>query len=95
MKPLDDISVIKPSLNTVILYKKSFHTSLEIGVLFPILIIYGFGDTTDYQKTFANYPKTHLSGLRDVFESLHKSRINILYNFDGLVKSGEILLVLR
>ena len=68
--------------------------SLEIGVSFRDLTVYGFGTTTDYQKTFINYPAAYLSNLRSIFGPSRKSRIDIIRNFDGLVTSGEMLLLL-
>ena len=53
--------------------------------------MYGFGTTTDYQKTFSNYPGSLLGKL---FGRQQKSRVNILQDFEGLVKSGEMLMVL-
>lgn len=64
------------------------------GVAFRSLNVYGFGTTTDYQKTFANYPLAYLSLLGTLFGRMRKSRIDILQNFEGLVSSGEMLLVL-
>ena len=67
---------------------------LDIGVSFQNLNVYGFGTATGYHKTFANYPLAYISNLRTLFERSRKSRIDILRNFEGLVASGEMLLVL-
>lgn len=64
------------------------------GIAFRNLNVYGFGTTTDYQKTVANYPLAYLSLLGALFGRIRKSRIDILQNFEGLVSSGEMLLVL-
>ena len=64
------------------------------SVAYRNLNVYGFGATTDYQKTFANYPLAHLSLLEGLFGRLQKSRIDILRGFEGVVSSGEMLLVL-
>ena len=64
------------------------------SVAYRSLNVYGFGATTDYQKTFANYPLAHLSLLKGLFGHLQKSRIDILRGFEGVVSSGEMLLVL-
>ena len=64
------------------------------SVAYRSLNVYGFGATTDYQKTFANYPLAHLSLLKGFFGRLQKSRIDILRGFEGVVSSGEMLLVL-
>jgi ATPase subunit of ABC transporter with duplicated ATPase domains len=66
----------------------------EGGVAYRNLNVHGFGTSTDYQKTFANYPLIYLSLLSTVFGRQRKSRIDILRDFEGVVNSGEILLVL-
>lgn len=63
----------------------------DTSVAFQNLNIYGFGTQTDYQKTFANYP---LSMAENVFTKQRKSRVDILRNFEGLVNSGEMVVVL-
>ena len=65
-----------------------------VSVAYRSLNVYGFGATTDYQKTFSNYPLAHLSLLKGLFGRLQKSRIDILQGFEGVVSSGEMLLVL-
>lgn len=64
------------------------------GVAFRNLNVFGFGTTTDYQKTFANYPLACLSFLGILFGRVRRSRIDILQEFEGLVSCGELLLVL-
>lgn len=64
------------------------------GVAYRNLNVYGFGVSTDYQKTFANYPLVYLSRFGTLFGRQRKSRIDILQDFEGIVNSGEILLVL-
>ena len=82
-------------------YGKAFEPHIHVNeqkrcasVAYRNLNVYGFGTTTDYQKTFANYPLAHLSLLERLFGRLQKSRIDILRGFEGLVSSGEMLLVL-
>ncbi|ORX90944.1 putative ABC transporter [Basidiobolus meristosporus CBS 931.73] len=63
------------------------------GVSFKNLSIHGYGSPTDYQKDVAN---TVLE-IGSIFRSITgtgKQKIQILRNFDGLVKSGEMLVVL-
>ncbi len=60
------------------------------GVAFQHLSVYGFKTSTDYQRTFGNYPATLY---RKAFGH-GKERVNILNSFDGLVHQGEMLLVL-
>lgn len=65
-----------------------------IGVAYRNLNVYGFGAQTDYQKTFANYPLAFLSSVAAVIGRQQKLKIDILQDFEGLVGSGEMLLVL-
>ncbi|KAL9601178.1 MAG: hypothetical protein Q9219_002678 [cf. Caloplaca sp. 3 TL-2023] len=64
------------------------------GVAYKNLSAHGFGEPTDYQKTFGNYPFKLLSLARRLFGKAKKTRIQILRDFEGLVKSGEMLVVL-
>jgi len=64
------------------------------GVAYKSLSAYGFGEPTDYQKTFGNYPLGLLSLTKRLIGKGKKSRIQILRDFDGLIKSGEMLVVL-
>ncbi|EHK98954.1 putative ABC transporter CDR4 [Glarea lozoyensis 74030] len=64
------------------------------GISYRNLSAYGFGNATDYQKTFGNYP-LELPGLfKRMIGRQEQTKIQILRNFDGLVKSGEMLVVL-
>lgn len=63
------------------------------GVSFRNLNVHGFGSPTDYQKTFGNYP-LELGSIYNKLRGQKKTKIQILRNFDGLVKSGEMLVVL-
>lgn len=64
------------------------------GVAYKNLSAHGFGEPTDYQKTFGNYPFEFLGLAKRLIGTEQKTRIQILRDFDGLVKSGEMLLVL-
>lgn len=57
------------------------------GVTFRNLDVYGFGMSTDYQKSVGNI-------ILSLMMQRHKRRIDILYGFEGLVDTGEMLLVL-
>ncbi|CZR67589.1 probable ABC transporter [Phialocephala subalpina] len=63
------------------------------GISFRNLSVHGFGSPTDYQKDFAN---VFLEGLGMIQKMMGKgqTRIQILDRFDGLVKEGEMLVVL-
>jgi len=63
------------------------------GVVFKNLSVYGYSATTDYQKTVGNYP-LDLIGLAKRAVGQKSKRIDILQNFEGLVKAGEMLVVL-
>ncbi|KAL9122094.1 MAG: hypothetical protein Q9187_001354 [Circinaria calcarea] len=71
-------------------------TEGQISVSYRNLTVYGFGSATDYQKTFANYPLTFLNALGMLLgvQRSQKSQIDILRRFEGLVRGGEMLLVL-
>jgi ATP-binding cassette, subfamily G (WHITE), member 2, PDR len=63
------------------------------GVSFRNLNVHGFGTPTNYQKTFGNYP-LEVGSIFNAITGRGKSKIDILRNFDGLVRSGEMLVVL-
>ena len=63
------------------------------GVSYKNLHVHGFGSLTDYQKTFGNYPLSLVS-LFNRITGRGKRKIQILRDFEGLVKSGEMLVVL-
>ncbi|EFZ02795.1 ABC transporter [Metarhizium robertsii] len=69
---------------------KSFRSS---GVCFQNLNVHGFGAATDYQKDVANVWLSAAGAARQLTGS-GKQRIDILRNFDGLVRKGEMLVVL-
>lgn len=69
-------------------------TSLRsTGVCFQNLNVHGFGAGTDYQKDVANVWLS-LAGMARRLVSDNRQRINILSQFDGLVREGEMLVVL-
>lgn len=63
------------------------------GVSFENLNIFGFGSPTDYQKTVGNVP-LEIGAIFRWMMGTGKHQIQILKNFNGLVKPGEMLLVL-
>jgi hypothetical protein len=64
------------------------------GIAYKDLSAHGFGEATDYQKTFGNYPLETASLLKRIIGKRQQTKIQILRNFDGLVRSGEMLVVL-
>jgi len=63
------------------------------GVSYRNLSCHGYGNATDYQKTFGNYP-LEAAGIFNRLTGRGRTKIQILRNFDGLIKSGEMLVVL-
>lgn len=63
------------------------------GVCFQGLNVHGFGEATDYQKDVANVWLSLASNLKSVVSS-NRQRIDILRQFDGIVRTGEMLVVL-
>ncbi|KAK2775830.1 hypothetical protein FQN53_002962 [Emmonsiellopsis sp. PD_33] len=63
------------------------------GVAFRNLSVFGYGSTTDYQKTVGNAILKLPSLAKKIF-GIRESKIDILHDFDGLVRSGEMLAVL-
>ncbi|KAJ6535720.1 ABC transporter CDR4 [Mycena capillaripes] len=63
------------------------------GVSFRNLSVHGVGSPTDYKKTVGNVWLEAVSPLRALMGT-GKRKIQILRDFDGLVKSGELLVVL-
>lgn len=66
----------------------------DMSVAFQNLNVYGFGTTADYQKTFSNYPIACFDFIRQFLGGRQNLRIDILHEFEGLVKNGEMLMVL-
>ncbi|KAI0314753.1 ABC-2 type transporter-domain-containing protein [Amylostereum chailletii] len=65
------------------------------GVTFKNLSVHGFGNPTDYQKNVGNIVLASFGMAKRLlgFKGAEQ-KLQILRNFDGLVKSGELLLVL-
>lgn len=64
------------------------------GIAYKNLSAHGFGEPTDYQKTFGNYPLELFNLVKRLIGQRRKTRIQILRDFEGLVRSGEMLVVL-
>ncbi|XMA17261.1 hypothetical protein WAI453_010052 [Rhynchosporium graminicola] len=64
------------------------------GIAYRNLSAHGFGEATDYQKTFGNYPLEIPSLFKRIIGRRQQTKIQILRDFDGLVRSGEMLVVL-
>jgi ATP-binding cassette subfamily G (WHITE) protein 2 (PDR) len=81
------------NLGRMALHEKDRSPHPNAGVSFRNLNVHGFGSLTDYQKDFGN---VLLEGVGWVQKMTGKgqNRIQILKEFDGLVKEGEMLVVL-
>jgi ABC-type multidrug transport system fused ATPase/permease subunit len=64
------------------------------GIAYKHLSAHGFGEATDYQKTFGNYPLEFASLFKRLIGRRQQTKIQILRDFDGLIRSGEMLVVL-
>lgn len=62
------------------------------GVSYRNLNVFGFGSDTDYQKTVFNIFLSSLEAIQEIFRG--QPRVPILTDFDGLIKSGEMCVVL-
>lgn len=73
------------------------YPSRTAGVSFKNLNVHGYGSAFDYQKDVGNLWVESLGSLRKYFGGdVHKgeTKIQILKDFDGVVKNGEMLVVL-
>ncbi|USW58775.1 Putative ABC transporter-like, ATP-binding domain, AAA+ ATPase domain, CDR ABC transporter [Septoria linicola] len=64
------------------------------GVAFRGLSAHGWGTGTDYQKDVGNVLLEAVGVVKKLFGLAKPSRIDILRDFEGLVESGEMLVVL-
>jgi hypothetical protein len=69
------------------------HQLRSSGVAFQNLNVHGFGSATDYQKDVVNVWLEVLGAARKL-AGQKEHRIDILRDFDGLVRKGEMLVVL-
>jgi len=63
------------------------------GVAFQNLSVHGFGSATDYQKTVGNI-FIEAVGIARRLMGMGQRKIQIVRNFDGVLNSGEMLMVL-
>ncbi|KAK7752684.1 Multidrug resistance protein [Diatrype stigma] len=69
------------------------HGFRSAGVAFQNLNVHGFGAATDYQKSVGNILLEGANLVRKL-TGQSKTKIDILRDFDGLVRKGEMLVVL-
>ena len=70
-------------------FEQSGHSMKKVGIIYKNLNIYGKGAALQLQKTVGNSFM-----IQDMFKGGKKQRKQILRNFDGIIKSGELLIVL-
>lgn len=75
-------------------YRNQTFETVDMGLSFRNVGVYGFGSQIDYQKTFAIYPLMYLSRLMQCIRRVQKTRIDILHDIEGLVQAGQLLVVL-
>ncbi|RSL89934.1 ZEB2-regulated ABC transporter 1 [Fusarium floridanum] len=68
-------------------------TSRKAGVCYQNLNVFGYGQPTDYQKDVANIWFEAANWPRQLM-GYGKTRIDIVRDFDGIVRNGEMLVVL-
>ncbi|KAK3950278.1 ABC-2 type transporter-domain-containing protein [Pseudoneurospora amorphoporcata] len=70
------------------------HQFRTTGVAFQNMNVFGFGSATDYQKDVLNVGLQVISQVRNLIGMGRQRRIDILRDFDGVVRKGEMLIVL-
>ncbi len=70
------------------------HQFRTTGVAYQHLNVYGFGTPTDFQKDFLNVWLEGVGLARKLIGRNANRRIDILRDFDGVVRKGEMLVVL-
>lgn len=67
----------------------------KLGLCFQNLNVFGYGASTDFQKDVANVWLAFPSIIRKLLHSTTgQTRIDILHHFDGLIRPGEMCVVL-
>lgn len=64
------------------------------GLAYKDLNVYGFGTTTDYQKSVSNIWLGLIGLAKKLVGQNEQTRIDILQNFEGVLYNGELLVVL-
>lgn len=64
------------------------------GFAFSSLNVYGFGSATDYQKNVVNIVLEGVGLVKKLMGVSNPRKINILQGLDGVVRDGEMLVVL-
>jgi ATP-binding cassette subfamily G (WHITE) protein 2 (PDR) len=64
------------------------------GIAYKNLNVYGFGSSTDYQKSVSNIWLGLIGLAKKLVGQSGQTRIDILRNFEGIIYNGELLVVL-
>ncbi|KAF2261903.1 putative ABC multidrug transporter [Lojkania enalia] len=75
-------------------YRKRQRLQLNFGLTFSNLEVYGTVSSNSYQHTVGNYALHFVRCLGNVLRRRQHDKVQILRSMDGLVRSGEMLLVL-
>lgn len=96
LDPTSDKFNLKSWLQALMRLPKSLNgePARNLGFTFRSLSAYGYGTPTDYQKNFVNVFLDAPALVRGLFGIAHKTKIQILEDFEGLLNSGEMLVVL-
>ena len=70
------------------------YDALRAGLSFQNLNVHGFGRPTDFQKNVGNIWLSVASSVKSIFGADSKRKIQILRDFEGVVRAGEMLVVL-
>lgn len=70
-------------------FEQTGHSTMKVGIVYKNLNVYGKGEALQLQKTVGNSFM-----VQDMFKGGKKEHKHILRNFDGVIKSGEMLIVL-
>ncbi|KAK1622521.1 ABC-2 type transporter-domain-containing protein [Colletotrichum phormii] len=84
---------INPFLSDHPALDPSCREELEAGVAYRNLSVHGYGTDTDYQKDVLNILWQAPMMIKQALSN-RRQKIDILREFDGIIKSGEMLLVL-
>lgn len=89
----DNFKALAWAKSVVQLMRDTGNSPRKAGVCYQNLNVFGYGQPTDYQKDVFNI-LLEAAALPRQFLGHGKTKIDILRNFDGLVRNGEMLVVL-
>ncbi|BEJ15321.1 hypothetical protein CspHIS471_0410880 [Cutaneotrichosporon sp. HIS471] len=89
----DNFNVRKWTRSVVMEARGDDHIPRYAGIAFKDMSIHGFGSDADYQKTVGNIPFYMFGQIRNLIGN-RKRKVQILNSIDGVLDSGEMLVVL-